>query len=422
MTTSTGDRTQRRALARFKVTVSALSGINIRLYLIGSSLSFIGSFVQNFAQWWLVLSITDNRSALPVTVGLQTLPILLLGTWGGSIVDRFDNRRLLGVTTILNTLTAVALGGLVVRGNVGVTTVYVFAVLTGLIAVFERPALQAIISEFARPAELQSAVGLNSMISPVSRLAGPPIAAVLIGSIGIAWCFFANAASFLVFLVTLLMTRRSEMLPRRQTVARKGLAKEGLRYARKDPVVGPVLLAMFFIGFAGFNFSTVMPLMARYTFHVGEGGLSIALSLSAVGSIIGGAAVAGAKMVDLRLIGIGALAFGVLLVTGGLAPNFVLWAAANFVIGIAGVGVTTMVISVLQKSSQPEMLGRVMALYSICFFGTTPFGALLVAVLTSVFNERAGLIAGGIVVVLTGVATVTVSKRARPTRVLAESA
>ena len=86
-------------------------------------------------------------------------------------------------------------------------------------------------------------------------------------------------------------------------------------------------------------------------------------------------------------------------------------------IGIGGVGVTTMVLSVLQKSTRPDMLGRVMALYSICFFGTTPFGALLVAVLTSVFNERAGLIAGGIVVALTGVATVLIGKRARiPTR------
>ena len=117
MTTTTRDQTKGRAFARFKTTVSALSGINIRLYLVGSSLSFIGSFVQNFAQWWLVLSLTDNRSALPITIGLQTLPILLLGTWGGTIVDRFDNRRLLVVTTILNTVTATVLGVLVVRGT-----------------------------------------------------------------------------------------------------------------------------------------------------------------------------------------------------------------------------------------------------------------------------------------------------------------
>ena len=413
MRATTGEEPKRRALARFKTSVGALRGGNIRIYLVGSSLSFIGSFIQSFAQWWLVLSITNSRSALPVTVGLQTLPILLLGTWGGSIADRFDNRRLLGVTTILNTLTAAALGALVVGGNIGVITVYVFAVLTGLIAVFERPALQAIVSEFAGPEELQSAVGLNSMIAPISRLAGPPIAAILIGSVGIAWCFFVNAASFVVFLIALASTRRAEMSPRRKTVARKGLAKEGLQYARNDPVVGPVLLAMLLVGFAGFNFSTIMPLMAKYTFHVGEGRLSIALSLSAVGSIIGGAAIAGAKKIDLRLIGLGALAFGLLLVTGGVAPTYTLWAAANFVIGIAGVAFTTMVISVLQRSSRPDMLGRVMALYSICFFGTTPFGALLVVALTSVFNERAGLIAGGVVVAATGIVTVAMSKRVR---------
>lgn len=393
--------------------LAALRSFNVRTYLAGSAMSYIGTFTQSFAQWWLVLTISGNRSALPVTIGLQAAPLLLLGGWGGTVVDRFDNRRLLAVTTMLNTVAAIALGVIVATGHASVAAVYLFSLLSGIVLVLERPALQAILSELATPDEIPSAVALNGMVQPLSRLIGPPLASLIIAVGSIQLCCYVNAGSYLLFLLSLAVLRRDEMLPRRQASARKGMVTAGLRYARRDPVVGPVLLAMFFIGLAGFNFPMVMPLMAKYTFHVSEARLSVPMACSAIGSLVGGIVVAGLRKPSLRMLGVGAALFAVALAAYGGAPTYLLWVVAAFPVGFITSVYTTMVIQLLQQSSEPEMLGRVMALYSVAFLGTTPFGAILVAWLASSFDARAPFLAGAGVVLLTGVVTLAYSARDR---------
>ncbi len=382
--------------------LSSLRSFNVRIYIAGSSLSYVGLYVQSFATWWLVLSITDNRSALPFTIGLQTVPLLLFGTWGGSIIDRFDNRRLMTLTSLVNMTAAIALGLLVQHGHVTVATVYGFSVLAGFVSVFERPALQAIISELALPEETPSAVALNAMVFPIARLLGPPIATLVIAVSGLAACFYANAGSYFFFLAALTLLRRHEMFPRRQATSRKGMAAAGFRYVRGDPVVGPVLLAMFVVGLAGFNFPMVMPLMAKYTFHLSEGQLSLPVSLSAVGALVAGVVIAGLKSPTVRILGIGAVLFGALLIAYGGAPNYLVWVVISFPVGVAATVFTTVVVQILQKASRPEMLGRVLALYNIAFLGTTPIGALFVAWLSTAFTPRAPFVAGGVVVAVTG--------------------
>ena len=314
------DSGRTRNVSRLGTRVAALKSFNVRAYLMGSSLSYIGTFTQAFAQWWLVLSLSDSRAALPIVIGLQAVPLLLLGTWGGTIVDRFDNRRLLVATSLLNTAASVALGVIVASGNATVGTVYAFSLLSGILLVFERPALQAILSELARPEEISSAVGLNAMVQPLSRLLGPPLASLIIAVSSIATCCYVNGLSYLLFLGSLLVLRRGEMLPRRKTGSRKGMAMAGWRYARHDPVVGPVLLVMFFVGLAGFNFPMVMPMMAKYTFHVSAARLSVPMACSAIGSLLGGAVVAGMRKPTVRMLGVGAAIFGVALAAYGGAP------------------------------------------------------------------------------------------------------
>jgi MFS family permease len=393
--------------------IASLKTFNLRTYLLGSSLSYVGTFTQSFAQWWLVLTISGNKSALPITIGLQAVPLLLLGTWGGTVVDRFDNRRLLAATTVLNTVAATGLGLVVATGHVTVGLVYVFSLLSGILLVFERPALQAILSELARADGLASAVALKGIVQPLSRLLGPPIASLIIAVSSVAACCFVNAGSYALFLGSLAVLRRRDMLPRRLATARKGMVLEGLRYARRDPVVGPALLAMFVIGFAGFNFPMVMPLMAKYTFHVSEARLSVPMACSAIGSLLGGVVVAGFKRPTMRMLGVGAALFGVSLAAYGGAPTYALWVVAAFPIGVITAVYTTMVIQLLQQSTRPDMLGRVMALYSIAFLGTTPIGAVFVAWLASSFSARAPFLAGGVVVLLTGAVVLASTLRRR---------
>jgi MFS family permease len=224
-------------------------------------------------------------------------------------------------------------------------------------------------------------------------------------------CCYLNGISYVLFLTSLAVLRRGEMLPRRRAGSRTGLVTAGWRYARQDPVVGPVLLAMFFVGLAGFNFPMVMPLMAKYTFHVSAARLSVPMACSAVGSLLGGAVVAGMRTPTMRMLGVGAAAFGVVLAAYGGAPTYLLWVVVAFPIGVITAVYTTMVIQLLQQSSRPEMLGRVTALYGMAFLGTTPLGAVLVAWLASTFDARAPFLVGGAVVALTGAATLLAARR-----------
>jgi predicted MFS family arabinose efflux permease len=381
---------------------AALHRFNGAVYFGTLTVSTVGTFMQSFAQAWLVLTITGNRTALPFTIALQTLPLLFFGTVGGTITDRFDNRRLLLATSVVNAGSAFALGVLSSRATVSVGVVYVFSVLGGFVTVIERPATQAYLSQIVAPSEITAAVGLNSMIFPFARLAGPPLASLAISTGGLAWCFHLNAVSYMVFVVGLVSLRTNQLQKRTRSVSRQGMAAAGLRYARDDAVVSQVLLVMLFVGFAGFNFLAVIPMMGKFTFHLSERGLVLPMAASAIGSLAAGALAAGVEQPGRRLQAITAVAFGGLLVAYGTAPTTLLWTAISFPVGVAATLFQTFTSATLQRVSRPDMLGRVLALNSIAFIGTTPLGMVFVTVLTRSFGARGPFVAGGTVVAVAG--------------------
>ncbi len=369
--------------------------------------------MQSFAQAWLVLTITGNQSSLPLSIALQTLPLLLFGTWGGSIVDRFDNRWLLVVSSSLNAVLSLTLGLLVLTDHARLDAIYVFALLTGFVTVVERPATQAFLSQIVPAHDVASAVGLNAMVFPFARLAGPALSSLVIALLGLSWCFFLNTVSFVVFVVALLRMRPDDLFERVRLSTRRGMVSDGLRYARHDEVIANTLVVMFFVGLAGFNFLAVVPMMAKYTFKLSEAGMALPLGLSAIGSLVAGAFAAGQRMPTIRLQAVVACAFGILLIGYGAAPTTLLWVIVAFPVGVAATLFQAFTSSILQQSTRPDMLGRVMALNSIAFLGTTPIGMLLVAWLSTVIGPRAPFVAGGIVVALTGAASESVNQARR---------
>lgn len=395
----------------------ALRRPNVRRYLIGQATSFIGSFAQGFAQVLLVLDLTDDKRAVPLVIALQTLPLLLFGSWAGGLADRLDNRKVLLATSASAALLAVVLGVVASVGRASVMVVTGFALALGVVAVFERPASQAILSELASPDEISSVVSLNAMIAPIARLAGPPLAGVLTALGGFALAFYANALSYLVLAYALLRLKRADMFERRKTSQRKGVVRAGLAYARHDPVVGPVLLLMFIVGFAAFNFSTALPLMSKYTFGLkpadshDAGLIALVQTVSAVGSLLAGVVIGWFAKPTVVTQAMWSIVFGVALVGMGLAPTYWWWVVVALPVGVVATGFTTVTTMILQTTTRPEMLGRVMALFSIAFLGTTPLGALIVAWLASAVDARAPFVAGGVVTALGGLALLARARR-----------
>ena len=390
---------------------------NTRRYLIGQAVSYTGTFAQGFAQVLLVLRISDSKSVVPLIIALQTLPLLLLGTWGGTIADRLDNRTVLIATALASAALALGLGLLVNTERATESTVIVFSVLLGVVGVFERPVAQAILSELVAPKDIGAVVSMNAMLPPIARLLGPPLASGLAALAGLAFAFYANALSYLVLIWAMLRVRRNDMFERKKSAQRKGLVRAGFSYARHDPVVGPALLLMFVVGFAAFNFTTVLPLMSKYTFGLDpkdsrdSGLIALVQTVSAVGSLFAGVLIGWLRKPTLGSQAWAAVVFGFMLVLFALAPSYWLWAAMAFPVGVVATGFTTLTTTILQTSTRPEMLGRVMALFSIAFMGTTPLGAASVAWLSNVFSPRAPFVVGGAVTALGGVLLLARSRR-----------
>ncbi|MFK0257278.1 MFS transporter [Streptomyces sp. NPDC090445] len=370
---------------------------NYRLFATGQAVSNTGTWMQRIAQDWLVLSLTGSASAVGITIALQFLPMLVLGLYGGVLADRLPKRPLLIATQSLMGLTGVALAALTLAGHVQVWHVYVAALLLGLITVVDNPARQTFVSEMVGPAQLANAVSLNSANFQSARLVGPALAGVLITAVGSGWAFLLNGLSFAAPVAGLLLMRTAELHPVRPQPRAKGQLREGLRYVAGRPeLVWPIVLVGF-IGTFGFNFPIWLSAFVGDVFHGGAGTYGFLNTLLAAGSLAGALLAARRGASRLRLLVAAAVLFSVLEVVAAFTPGFWLFAALLVPIGMFGLTVNVTSNASVQTATDPEMRGRVMALYMMVFTGGTPIGAPLVGWVTDTYGPRIGMAAGGAV-------------------------
>src|SRR5271169_3171950 len=190
---------------------AALTVPNFRRYVSGQSLSLIGTWVETVAQALLVLQLTHSGLLLGLTTACRYAPVLLLSPYAGLLVDRFSKRRVLLVTQLGLGLVSLLLGLAVLTGHVQLWQVFVLGIAFGTFSAADNPARQAFVSEVVGPSLIRNAVTLNSTLVNVARVLGPTIAAVVVASVGIGWCFVINAVSFLAVIVSLLALDKGKL-------------------------------------------------------------------------------------------------------------------------------------------------------------------------------------------------------------------
>ncbi|GAA4487159.1 MFS transporter [Actinoallomurus oryzae] len=350
------------------------------------------------AQDWLVLNLTHGSgTALGITTGLQFLPLLLFGLYGGVIADRFPKRRILMITQLAMGMLALVLGVLALTGSAQVWHVYALAFGLGVLTVVDNPTRQTFAVEMVGPNDLSNAIALNSAIFNTARILGPAIAGVLIAAIGTGPVFIVNAASYLAVLLGLYLMRDEELYIRPRVPRAKGQLREGLRYVRDRRDLVMLLIVLFFVAAFGMNFQMTTALMSREVFHSGAGSFGLASTMLAVGAVSGSLLSARRKRPRMRLMLIAAAAFGVLEIVSGAMPTYILFLVALIPTGVALLTFNTTANAVMQLSVPSWMRGRVMGLYMLVFAGSSPIGAPLLGWLAEVFGPRSGLIIGGIV-------------------------
>ena len=373
---------------------------NYRVYFISQLISVSGTWMQSIAQAWLVLRLTGNGVDLGIVTGLQFLPMLLFGPFGGLVADRFDKRHLLFATQAGGGLLALTLGLLDATHAVQLWQVYVLAAGLGVVNLFDNPARQTFVMEMVGRADLPNAVSLNSVVMNASRVVGPAIGGVVIVLVGLSVCFFVNAVSYVAVLVGLSMMRTADLHRTPPVEKARGQIRDGLRYVWRTPPLRNTLIAMAVIGIFAYNFTVTLALLAKTTFHGGAGTYSLLTSCMGVGAIIGGLFAAHRAKPTRRLLHTLALVFGALLVGVAFAPSLALAGVLIVFMGAASIGFIATANATLQLQAEPAMRGRVMALYAMAFLGSTPIGAPLVGAIAEWSNPRISMAVGGAATVL----------------------
>ncbi len=375
-------------------TFSALSIPNFRRYFYGQSTSLIGTWMQSVAQSWLVYTLTHSSTALGFVIALQTLPVLILGPYGGVIADRVDKRRLMIVLQSIMGVQALVLGLLAVTHVVRFWEICVLAVILGLNNTFENPARQSFVREMVGGEEVRNAVSLNSTMVNAARAVGPAVAGLLIATVGVGVCFLVNAVSFVAVVYSLTSMDKGALRPSEPTGRQKGQLREGFRYVAKEPRLGVPLLMMAIVGMLAYEFQVTLPVVARQTFHGGAATYGLLTAAMGAGAVLGGLVTATRGRTGLRPLTIAGAMFGVMILFASVSPVL----AAEFV-ALAAVGWTSVTFlatgnSTLQLQAEPSMRGRVMALWSVAFLGSTPVGGPLIGWIVAVASARVGLAVG----------------------------
>jgi MFS family permease len=391
---------------------TALVERNYRIYVAGSFVSNIGTWMQRVAQDWLVLELSGGSAlAVGITTGLQSLPMLLLSPYAGVIADRFNKRQILKITQSWLALCAAALGVLAVTGVATTEQVYLIAFAFGLGTAFDNPARQSFVSEVAGPDHLPNAIGLNSATFHSARIVGPALAGLVIAQVGSGWAILSNALSYAAFIVALLIIdgRMLHTVPPSPRAKRQ--LREGLAYVGRSPDILLVLCVMFFVGTFGLNFQMTTALMAQQEFHRSAAAYGILGTLLAFGSLAG-ALIAARRRIRPRgrfVVGM-AITFGLVEIATGLAPSYLAYAATLPVMGFVTLLTLTAANASIQLGVDPGLRGRVMALYIMVLMGGTPIGSPILGWLGETMGPRWTLIGGGAAAVLGVVASVAIMR------------
>jgi predicted MFS family arabinose efflux permease len=356
----------------------ALRHRDFRVFFAGQAVALVGSWMQQVAQAWLVLSLTNSPLRLGLVGSLNFLPILLFALVGGAVADRLPKRRLLVLTQSLLFCQTATLALLIVSGRVRYWHICVLALVWGIANTIDLPVRQAFVVELAGRADVTSAVALNSAAFNVARIVGPAAAGLLIARAGVAPAYFINAGAFVVVIVALLTVRaRGTPLPRGGTTIGEEIL-EGVGYVLHTPRILILLAVLAVISITVFNFSVYVPLFARQVLGLGPEGFGLLMAAVGVGAV-GGALTLGALQAPSisLLFTTGFLSCAGLVVMSTIG-RFGVAALVLFVLGWISVMVVAGCQAALQLAAPDRLRGRIMSLHTFIYGGVFPFGAFTV--------------------------------------------
>ena len=357
---------------------AALQNRNFTLLFSGLIVSNVGTWMQNVAQGWLVLQLTNS----PLWLGLLGLsfavPMIILPFVGGVMVDRINRVRLLYVTQTGQMLLAFILAALTWLGWINVSYILAASFLGSALLAFDNPARQALVPDLVPSERLFNAIALNAATYNGAALLGPAIAGALLGPLGVGALLFINGVSFLAVLIALLAMRDVRTHSGGVRTSLRQSASRGLGYAWHNRLILYLLILSAVAAVFGRSYQNLLPIFARDIWHAGPSGYGFLLSSAGGGALVGAFGLAAIRQLQHHgslMIAIGLL-FSVTIILFALSPSLILGCLLLFLAGVTSTAFGTIIATFIQVESPGDLRGRIMSLYAITLIGLPSLGAL----------------------------------------------
>jgi MFS family permease len=372
---------------------------NFRLFWTGQTVSLIGTWMQQVGQGWLALELTNSAFMVGVVSAAGSLPVLLLSLYGGVVADRRRKLRIVIICQALLLVEAAALWWFTWTGRINVGWLLLLTTLGGVIAAFEIPARQAMIVELVSREDLVDAIALNSGGFNLARIVGPSIAAIVLAKFGLAWCFGINALSYFAVLGSLARIRLPAWTPVQHLVSPYEQLKQGLNYIRSSRAVSGLMGVIAVYSIFGFQYLTMMPVVARDVLHTGASGYGLLLTFVGIGALTGALSLAalGARIRRGRLFNATAYAFAGMTILFSLMRSVHLAAFVLLFLGLTMLINGALANGILQSVVPDELRGRVMATYVFVYVGFTPIGSFIAGAMARFVGVQWAIFTGGVI-------------------------
>ncbi|MGI9386863.1 MAG: MFS transporter [Methyloligellaceae bacterium] len=393
--------------------IETLRSPNYGSYVIGNGISLIGTWMQRIAVGWLTWELTGSPFWLGIIAFADLFPAVIIGPISGAIADRRDRLRLVQVSQMLSCLQAATLFTLSISGAINVFVLAALSLFLGIVTAVNQPARLALVPSLVHAHQLNSAIGINSVIFNLARLIGPAISGVIIASGEVSWVFALNAISFAFFLFILLRLQLARPFKTNRTRKRfTADLMDGFAYAARDPRLSSLLLLNIAIGLGARPLVELLPGIASAVFSGGPQTLALLTATLGGGAIIGGLWLAGrdheGDLTGTVLAATFGLAFALLafVSTTDLWIGIAAMVALGLTMSVAGAGIQTL----LQRHVDSDMRGRVLSIYGLILRGGPAIGALTMGWLAEFLGLRWPL-AGGAALVAAAALWIILRKR-----------
>jgi MFS family permease len=389
-------RPQRRSINPFR---TLQVHRNFRLFWIGQTVSLVGTWMQQVGQGWLALELTNSAFLVGVVSAAGSFPVLLLSLYGGVIADRHNKLRIVIVCQALLLLEAAGLWWFTWSGRMNFGWLLALTTIGGVISAFEIPARQAMTVELVSREDLVDAIALNSGGFNLARIVGPSIAAIVLAKYGLAWCFGINALSYFAVLTSLARIKLPPWAPIQHLISPYEQLKQGLNYIRSSRSVAGLMGVIAVYSIFGFQYLTMMPVVARDVLHTGASGYGLLLTFVGIGALTGALSLAGlgARIRRGRLFNATAYAFAGLTILFSLVRSVHVAALLMLFLGLTMLINGALANGILQSVVPDELRGRVMATYVFVYVGFTPFGSFIAGVVARFAGVQWAIFSGGVV-------------------------